>query len=87
LIFQFRFLIQARVFSRPAYKVGTKTRVSRVLRVRPPMTVMAKGAPMAPTYSDCPRAMGNIATMVVMAVIRMGRTRDNPASIRARDFR
>ncbi len=62
-------------------------KVSIVLSDSPPITVMAKGAPMAPTYSDCPSARGNMATMVVMAVIRIGRTLESPASINARDFR
>src|SRR5690554_5501079 len=77
---------QLMAFSIPKYKVGINTSVSRVLTVSPPITVMAKGAPMAPTYSDWPIARGIIATIVVIDVIRMGRTLDKPAVIRARDF-
>ena len=39
----------------------------------PPITVMAKGAPIAPAYSVSPIANGSMAAIVVMEVIRMGR--------------
>ena len=48
------------------------------------MTVMAKGAPILVTYSTLPMARGNIATTVVIAVIRIGRIRACPAIINAR---
>ena len=50
--------------------------------VNPPITVMAKGAPSPDTNSPCPMANGNMATMVVMAVIRIGRTLEIPAMMR-----
>ena len=53
----------------------------------PPITVMAKGAPRPDTNSPFPIASGNMAMMVVMAVIRMGRTREIPAIINARGLR
>lgn len=46
----------------------------------PPITVMAKGAPIAPAYSVSPIANGSMAAIVVMEVIRMGRIRDIPQS-------
>lgn len=49
----------------------------------PPITVMAKGAPIAPAYSVSPIANGSMAAIVVMEVIRMGRIRDIPAVINA----
>ena len=39
----------------------------------PPITVMAKGAPIAPAYSVSPIANGSMAAIVVMEVIRIGR--------------
>ena len=36
---------------------------------------MAKGAPIRPTYSALPMASGSIASVVVIAVMRIGRTR------------
>ena len=71
----------------PEYRVGMMTNVSRVLMLSPPMTVMAKGAPKPDTNSPCPIAKGNMAMMVVMAVMRMGRTREMPATISARGLR
>lgn len=50
------------------------------------MTVIANGAPRPETNSPCPMANGNIATIVVMAVIKIGRIRDIPARIKARGF-
>ena len=44
---------------------------------------MANGAPIAPAYSESPIANGNMATMVVIDVIRIGRIRDKPAVINA----
>jgi len=63
--------------------VGMKIRVKSVLIESPPMTVMAKGAPMLPTYSALPMARGIMATIVVMAVMRIGRIRAWPAIMRA----
>ena len=51
------------------------TRVSTVLRASPPITVIANGTPICVTYSALPRASGISAIMVVMAVIKIGRTR------------
>ena len=51
------------------------------------MTVIANGAPKPETNSPCPIANGNIATIVVIAVIKIGRIRDMPARIKARGFR
>ncbi len=63
------------------------TSVSKVLSASPPITTIAKGAPITLTYSACPMARGNMATMVVIAVIRIGRTRESPAVINALDIR
>ena len=49
----------------------------------PPITVMAKGATIAPAYSVSHIANGSMAAIVVMEVIRMGRIRDIPAVINA----
>ena len=62
-------------------------RVRMVLTASPPITVIANGAPIILTYSALPIASGNMATMVVMAVIKYWRTLDMPATIRARDLR
>ena len=66
------------------YKLGMKRSVNRVPIARPPMTVMANGAPMREMYSALPIASGNMATMVVIAVMRMGLTRAWPAVMSAR---
>ena len=71
----------------PEYNVGIMTRVNSVLMVSPPITVMANGAPSPDTYSPCPMAKGIMATIVVMAVIRIGLKRDNPAVMMARCLR
>jgi len=62
------------------------TRVSRVLRVSPPITVIAKAAPMTETYSAVPIASGTIAIIVVEAVMRIGLILATPALISARDL-
>ncbi len=67
--------------------MGIITRVNNVLIVNPPITVIANGAPSPDTYSPVPRASGTIATMVVIAVIRIGRRRDRPEVMIARCFR
>ena len=71
------------VFSSPIQTVGIRINVSKAEKVKPPMTVMANGAPIAPAYSESPIASGNIATIVVIEVIRIGRIRDRPAVINA----
>ncbi len=60
-----------------------KTRVKIVLTVSPPITVIAKGAPMTETSSSFPIARGIIATIVVIAVMRIGLTLASPAVMRA----
>ncbi len=55
--------------------------------VSPPITVIANGAPNPATNSPCPMARGNMATIVVIAVIKMGRIREIPAIISARGLR
>ncbi len=64
-----------------------KTRVRRVLRVSPPITVIANEAPITDTNSAFPMASGSIAITVVEAVIIMGLILAMPAVIRARDLR
>ena len=49
--------------------------VNAVPSVKPPMTVIANGAPITETYSAVPNANGTMATMVVIAVIKIGRNR------------
>ena len=66
-------------------KVGINTNVSKVLTANPPIIVTAKGTPISPTYSDLPNAKGINAIIVVIAVIRIGRTRASPAIINARE--
>ena len=63
--------------------VGIKISVSNVLRVSPPITVMANEAPMVDTNSAFPIARGNIAITVVDAVIRIGLILAIPAAIKA----
>ncbi|MBA7547074.1 hypothetical protein ES705_39476 [subsurface metagenome] len=82
-IFQFSCRIQARDVSKPEFSVGINTSVNSVLRDSPPITVMANGAPIVLTYSACPIASGAIATIVVIAVINIGRTLARPAVINA----
>ena len=67
--------------------MGIKISVRIVLMVSPPITVIAKGAPIRLTYSAFPMANGNMATMVVMAVMSIGLTLEMPAVIRARSLR
>ena len=67
------------VFSNPIYTVGIRIKVNTVPKASPPITVMANGAPIKLTYSAVPKANGNIATIVVIAVIRIGRKRWSPA--------
>ena len=64
--------------------VGIKINVNKAEKRSPPITVIAKGAPMAPAYSVSPMANGNIAAIVVIEVIKIGRIRDIPAVINAR---
>ena len=71
------------VFSSPIQTVGIRISVNNAEKERPPITVMANGAPIAPAYSELPIAIGNMATIVVMEVIRIGRIRDSPAVINA----
>ena len=40
-----------------------------MLKVKPPITVIAKGAPILPTYSSFPRASGSIAIIVVIIIL------------------
>jgi len=80
-------LIQLRENSNPLYSIGINTSVNNVLTDRPPITVTAKGGPIALTYSVLPIARGNMATQVVITVIRIGLTLDRPAYMMARDLR
>ena len=52
--------------------------VSTAENVRPPITVSANGAPMAPAYSLSPMAIGISVTMVVIVVMQIGLRRENP---------
>ena len=61
--------------------------MSRVLNESPPMTVIAKAAPIEATNSACPIASGKRAITVVAAVIRIGLILAIPAVINARDLR
>ena len=72
-----------KVFSSPIQTVGIRISVSNAENVNPPITVMANGAPIAPAYSESPIANGNMATIVVIDVIRIGWIRDKPAVINA----
>ena len=68
------------------YRTGTRTRVSKVLVKRPPMTTIASGPLMnAPPIPPPPprTASGRRASMVANAVIRIGRNRCRPPSMRA----
>ena len=67
--------------------MGIKISVNKVLKDNPPITVIANGAAMLVTYCTFPMARGIMATIVVMAVIRIGLNRALPAIIRARDRR
>ena len=71
-------------FSNPMQTVGIKINVNKAEKRSPPITVIAKGAPMAPAYFVSPMANGNIAAIVVIEVIKIGRIRDIPAVINAR---
>ena len=59
-------------------------RVKTVLKAKPPITVMANGAPILPIYSASPIASGINAIIVVMAVINIGLTRAIPEIMSAR---
>ena len=61
-----------------------RSSVSIAEKARPPMTVSANGAPMAPAYSLSPIAMGISVTMVVIVVMNIGLSREYPLVMIAR---
>ena len=67
--------LRSRRPSTSRYSTGTRTRVSAVEEIRPPITTMASGWEMKPPPPVRPSAIGVRAKTVASAVMRMGRRR------------
>ena len=65
------------------YTTGTTTSVRTVELARPPITTVASSAPMMPPASSANTASGSSAKLVVIAVMRIGRSLIRPPSISA----